>query len=794
MLSNATVAGTWDVHAYIPENVTWGTNALALGSTVISGGTWQGGTIQSGYGGTGLTTFTGANNALYSTGSTTLTAGTLPVAAGGTGATATPTNGQLLIGNGTNYSVATLGSGTGISTTTGSGTLTINNTGVTSFSAGTTGLTPSTGTTGAVTLAGTLAIANGGTGQTTAQGAMNTFAGAVTSGSYLRGNGTNVVMSAIQAADVPTLNQNTTGTAGGLSGTPNITVGTINATSGTFTGVLTPTGGIVNGAVFNKTGTGSEGGELQFEKPTTGTLSGNVVIDSFAQSIRIFDAGGTNRGASLDISAQNAGVGSTILTSSTSAASFPTLNQNTTGTAGNVTGVVAIANGGTGQTTQQAAINALVGTQTANRVLRSNGTNMSLSQVALATDVSGTLPVTNGGTGQTSYTDGQLLIGNSTGNTLTKATLTAGSGVTITNGAGSITIAASGGGGGSPATPTAAGIVFGRTTNCCAGRKTALGYTAGLCAQGAYAVAIGGAAGAACQGTTAVAVGNAAGFFNQGGGAVAIGCIAGNLNQGSGAVAIGPGAGSTCQHAGSIAIGASTSTTGTCQTHIGPIRNVGGCTGGASSLFYLPCSREIVYGTGGGGFVVGANGNYFATTATLCTACSYCNVVVGNFAQLDFNCFGPTPAIYAVSIGYQASGSSGGGYFVSVGACAGSNYLGTAIGYGTCAANGSVAIGAGPIGFLGSPGGSQAQGTGAVAVGQAFANANYAVAVGKATAAGTNSVAIGMCATVFNCNSIAIGAGTAASACCQTHIGPIRYAITCFALYYCPTTREITYG
>jgi len=53
-----------------------------------------------------------------------------------------------------------------------------------------------------------------------------------------------------------------------------------------------------------------------------------------------------------------------------------------------------------------------------------------------------------GGTGQTTYTDGQLLIGNSTGNTLTKATLTAGTGITITNGGGSISIAASGGGSG----------------------------------------------------------------------------------------------------------------------------------------------------------------------------------------------------------------------------------------------------------------------------------------------------------------------------------------------------------
>ena len=48
--------------------------------------------------------------------------------------------------------------------------------------------------------------------------------------------------------------------------------------------------------------------------------------------------------------------------------------------------------------------------------------------------------VAYGGTGQTTYTNGQILIGNSTGNTLTKATLTAGSGVDIANGAGSIAI------------------------------------------------------------------------------------------------------------------------------------------------------------------------------------------------------------------------------------------------------------------------------------------------------------------------------------------------------------------
>lgn len=45
---------------------------------------------------------------------------------------------------------------------------------VLSFSAGTTGLTPNTATTGAITLAGTLAVANGGTGVTTSTGSGNT--------------------------------------------------------------------------------------------------------------------------------------------------------------------------------------------------------------------------------------------------------------------------------------------------------------------------------------------------------------------------------------------------------------------------------------------------------------------------------------------------------------------------------------------------------------------------------------------------------------------------------------------
>jgi hypothetical protein len=115
--------------------------------------------------------------------------GITPVINGGTGLGTIPTNGQLLIGNGTGYTLNTLGFGAGISIANGSGAIsiantgvlsniagagisvsgatgnvTITNTGVLSFAGGTTGLTPASATAGAVTLAGTLAAKNGGTG------------------------------------------------------------------------------------------------------------------------------------------------------------------------------------------------------------------------------------------------------------------------------------------------------------------------------------------------------------------------------------------------------------------------------------------------------------------------------------------------------------------------------------------------------------------------------------------------------------------------------------------------------
>jgi hypothetical protein len=88
---------------------------------------------------------------------------------------ASPANGQLAIGNGTGYALATLTAGSGISITNGAGSISIATTGgggtVTSVGAsgGTTGMTfsggPITGS-GTLTLGGTLAVANGGTNGT----------------------------------------------------------------------------------------------------------------------------------------------------------------------------------------------------------------------------------------------------------------------------------------------------------------------------------------------------------------------------------------------------------------------------------------------------------------------------------------------------------------------------------------------------------------------------------------------------------------------------------------------------
>jgi hypothetical protein len=70
-----------------------------------------------------------------------------------------------------------------------------------------------------------------------------------------------------------------------------------------------------------------------------------------------------------------------------------------------------------------------------------NSNLVTLGTVTTGTWSADTIAVNKGGTGQTSYTNGQILIGNTTGNTLTKTTITGTSDqITVTNGAGSITL------------------------------------------------------------------------------------------------------------------------------------------------------------------------------------------------------------------------------------------------------------------------------------------------------------------------------------------------------------------
>jgi hypothetical protein len=91
------------------------------------------------------------------------------------------------------------------------------------------------------------------------------------------------------------------------------------------------------------------------------------------------------------------------------------------GTQFSLTSPVATTLGGTGLTTFTAA----------NRAIFSSGTT---------TLTAGTLPAAAGGTGHTAYTDGQLLIGKTSDGSLTQSTLTQGTGITISNGSGAITV------------------------------------------------------------------------------------------------------------------------------------------------------------------------------------------------------------------------------------------------------------------------------------------------------------------------------------------------------------------
>jgi hypothetical protein len=363
-----------------------------------------------------------------------------------------------------------------------------------------------------------LAVADGGTGASTATAALNNLLPSQTSNAnkYLQTDGTNATWDAVSlsTADItgtlPVANGGTgvtasTGTGSVVLsnsptlvtpalGTPSAAVLT-NATglpistgvsglgAGVATLLATPSSANLASAITDETGSGA----LVFATsptlvtpilgtPTSGTLTNatglpiSTGVSGLGTGVATFLA--TPSSANL-ISAvtDETGTGSLVFATSPTLVT-PALGTPTSGVATNltglplttgVTGLLPVANGGTATATPSivAGTNITVTGTWPNQTIAASGGSGSVTSVAatvpsifsisgspittsgtLAMTYSGTaLPVANGGTGETSYTNGQLLIGNTTGNTLTKATLTAGTGITITNGTGAITIA-----------------------------------------------------------------------------------------------------------------------------------------------------------------------------------------------------------------------------------------------------------------------------------------------------------------------------------------------------------------
>ena len=107
---------------------------------------------------------------------------------------------------------------------------------------------------------GTLPLGNGGTGQTTAQAALNTLAGGTTAGRYLRGNGSNITLSSIQNSDIGTLNQDTTGSAATLTTARAFQTDLASTSSANFDGSAANTHGVTGTLAVGNGGTGNTSG------------------------------------------------------------------------------------------------------------------------------------------------------------------------------------------------------------------------------------------------------------------------------------------------------------------------------------------------------------------------------------------------------------------------------------------------------------------------------------------------------------------------------------------------------
>jgi len=221
--------------------------------------------------------------------------GITPVVNGGTGLGTIPTNGKLLIGNGTGYSLNTLTAGTGITVTNGAGTITVTNS------------LPDL--TVVLTGAGTTVVT--GTYPSFTITSNDAFVGTVTSVSWTGG-----IVSVATPTTTPAFT--IAGTSGGI---PYFSSGTAWASSGALTASRIVLGG---GAGAAPTVLGSLG-------TTTTVLHGN------AAGAPTFGAVSLTADVSGILPIANGGTGTTATT-------FASLTTN-------VSGILPIANGGTGTST-----------------------------------------------------------------------------------------------------------------------------------------------------------------------------------------------------------------------------------------------------------------------------------------------------------------------------------------------------------------------------------------------------------------------------------------------------------
>lgn len=366
LTDNSTSAGTWVAYSYVPSTYDFSTTTANFGGATLTNATWNGSTIGTAYGGTGLTgfgaanyalystsssalaagtlptaaggtgltTFSAANNAIYSTSASALTAGTLPVAAGGSGATTFTSNG-ILYGSGTSAFGVTSAGTTGqvLVGNTGSAPSwgTLSSAAVTSFQTSLSGLTPSTATTGVVTLAGTLGPTSGGTGLTT-----------YTQGDLVYASGTNTLG---KLADVATGNALISGGVGAdpswgkigltthVSGTLPTANGGTNLTSFTSGGALYATS---TSALTTGTLPVASGGTGATTFTAYGVLTGGTTSTGAVQSIASVGTSGqvlTSNGAGALPTFQSIVSGATISNDTTTASNlYPLFAAATSGT------------------------------------------------------------------------------------------------------------------------------------------------------------------------------------------------------------------------------------------------------------------------------------------------------------------------------------------------------------------------------------------------------------------------------------------------------------------------------